>query len=67
MHNYSFEDAVRPQPPVQQEDTTHDWMDNIPRIAVSNDGYALVVHLPGAIKPKASVRTFTVITPTVIF
>ncbi|KAJ6451218.1 hypothetical protein C8R47DRAFT_1084166 [Mycena vitilis] len=35
-----------------------EWMDNTPRIGISNDDIPLVVHLPGIIKPRSTAHTF---------
>ncbi|KAK7013159.1 hypothetical protein R3P38DRAFT_2547440 [Favolaschia claudopus] len=54
--HFSFEDAVKgnEQTPFVADTNEVNWMDDRPRMALSNDGYAVVVHLPGALKEKSS-------------
>ncbi|KAJ7605255.1 hypothetical protein DFH06DRAFT_1348819 [Mycena polygramma] len=35
-----------------------EWMDDTPRIGISNDNIPVVVHLPGIIKPRSTAHTF---------
>ncbi|KAJ7821431.1 hypothetical protein B0H14DRAFT_3471493 [Mycena olivaceomarginata] len=56
MHYFNLESALAAPSRIQQAPShvVHEWMDGQPRVAVSQDGYPLVVHLPGAIRTTSA-------------
>ncbi|KAK7033318.1 hypothetical protein R3P38DRAFT_2773735 [Favolaschia claudopus] len=50
---FRFLAAIRGEPQPVPEDL-HSWLDGAPRVACSEDGFALVVHIPGAIRQASA-------------
>ncbi|KAJ7823111.1 hypothetical protein B0H13DRAFT_1919781 [Mycena leptocephala] len=59
MVAFDFDRAAANKKQLKASIPSHVWMDDTPRIAVSNDGVPLVIHLPQAMKEASTAILFT--------
>jgi hypothetical protein len=56
MAAFDFDRAAANKKQLKASIPSHVWMDDTPRMAVSNDGVPLVIHLPQAMKEASTVH-----------